>query len=53
MGPVNARVPWSSVVRVVEHGERTQKNVAANIFLCFGVVVFFPAGVLDEKTSLV
>lgn len=36
--PLNARAAWSSVVGVLEHVERSQKNVLENIFEPFGSV---------------
>lgn len=39
MDPLNARAAWSSVVGVLEHGERSQKNVAENIFEEFSAAV--------------
>lgn len=40
MDPLNARAAWSSVVGVLEHGERSQKNVVENIFEEFSAAVF-------------
>lgn len=40
MDPLNARAAWSSVVGVLEHGERSQKNVVENIFEEFLAAVF-------------
>lgn len=39
MDPLNARAAWSSVVGVLEHGERSQKNVVENIFEEFSAAV--------------